>query len=88
MLAEGIASVAGISDLDPTRVRTDFVIFRVPDRTAFLDAIEREGVLMVPWGSHEVRAVTHYGVGRADVARAIDVVAAVMRRASAVAVPS
>jgi threonine aldolase len=88
MLAEGIVSVPGISHLDPTRVRTDFVIFRVPDRAAFLDAIEREGVLMVPWGSHEVRAVTHYGVGRADVARAIDVVAAVMRRASAVAVPS
>ena len=85
MLAEGIASLPGISGLDPTRVRTDFVIFRVPDRTAFLDAIEREGVLMVPWGSHEVRAVTHYGIGRTDVARAIDAVARVMR--STVRVP-
>ena len=87
-LAEGIASMPGISDLDPARVRTDFVIFRVPDRTAFLDAIEREGVLMVPWGNHEVRAVTHYGIGRTDVARAIDAVARVMRGAVPVAVAS
>ncbi|MET0771920.1 MAG: GntG family PLP-dependent aldolase [Candidatus Limnocylindrales bacterium] len=88
MLAEGIASVPGISDLDPTRVRTDFVIFRVPDRVAFLDAIEREGVLMVPWGNHAVRAVTHYGVGKADIAHTIDVVARVMRGAVPVAVAS
>jgi threonine aldolase len=88
MLAEGIASLPGISGLDPTRVRTDFVIFRVPDRAAFLDAIEREGVLMVPWGNHEIRAVTHYGIVRSDVARVIDVVARVTRAAVPVAVAS
>ncbi len=88
MLAEGIASVPGVSHLDPTRVRTDFVIFRVPDRTAFLDAIAREGVLMVPWGNHDVRAVTHYGIGRTDVQRVIDVVTRVMRDAEPVAVAS
>jgi threonine aldolase len=88
MLADGIASVPGVSHLDPTRVRTDFVIFRVPDRTAFLDAIAREGVLMVPWGNHDVRAVTHYGIERTDVQRVIDVVARVMRDAEPVAVAS
>jgi threonine aldolase len=88
MLAEGIASVPGVSHLDPARVRTDFVIFRVPDRTAFLDAIAREGVLMVPWGNHDVRAVTHYGIERTDVERVIDVVARVMRDAEPVAVAS
>ena len=43
---------------------------------------------MVPWGNHEVRAVTHYGIGRTDVARAIDAVARVMRGAVPVAVAS
>jgi threonine aldolase len=87
-LAAGIASVPGISGLDPSRVRTDFVIFRVPDRTAFLDAIEREGVLMVPWGDHEVRAVTHYGIDGSDVARAVEAVARVMRDLVPVAMAS
>lgn len=87
-LAEGIVSVPGISDLDPERVRTDFVIFRVPDRAAFLDAIEREGVLMVPWGNHEVRAVTHYGIGRAEVERTIDVVAQALRDVAPIPVAS
>jgi threonine aldolase len=88
ILAEGIASVPGITDLDPARVRTDFVIFRVPDRLAFLGALEREGVLMVPWGDHEVRAVTHFGIGRTDIARAIEAVRRVMLDAAPLAVAS
>lgn len=87
-LARGIASLPAVSGLDPDRVVTDFVIFRVPDRTAFLDALAREGVLMVPWGNHEVRAVTHYGIERADVDRAIDVVARALRSTAPVAVAS
>lgn len=79
LLAQGIAAVPGISGLDPARVATDFVIFRVPDRAAFLEALGREGVLMVPWGNHEVRAVTHYGIEREDVERTIEIVARVQR---------
>jgi threonine aldolase len=49
--------------LDPGRVRTNFVLFRVDrDRTAFLDALARRGVLMVAYPHDQVRAVTHYGV--------------------------
>lgn len=88
ILAEGIVRIPGITGLDPTRVATDFVIFRVPDRTSFLDALAREGVLMVPWGNHEVRAVTHFGIERGHVERAIEVVARVRRSAGPVAIAS
>ena len=78
-LAEGIADLEGIESpggiaqpapgrLDPGRAVTDFVIFRVArDRGAFLDALEARGVLMVPYTHGTIRAVTHYGVERADV---------------------
>lgn len=79
LLAQGLVGVAGVSGLDPARVATDFVIFRVPDRAAFLDALAHEGVLMVPWGNHEVRAVTHYGIEREHVQRTVDAVARVLR---------
>ncbi|MBX3028520.1 MAG: low specificity L-threonine aldolase [Chloroflexi bacterium] len=72
-LADGLAAIPGIEGLDPDRVRTDFVIFRVPDRTGFLDALAREGVLMVPWGREEVRAVTHHGIEIHHVDRAVEV---------------
>lgn len=85
LLAEGIAAVPAVFGLDPARAVTDFVIFRVPDRAAFLDGLAREGVLMVPWGSHEVRAVTHYGIERADVGRTIEVVARVLQGVGPVA---
>jgi threonine aldolase len=70
-LADGLASVPGISDLDPSRVRTNFVIFRVPDRRAFLAAMEREDVLFVPYAHGRIRAVTHLGIERADIDRVV-----------------
>ena len=73
-LAEGLASMDGISDLDPTRVRTNFVFFRVERREAFLDALAAEGVLMIAYPhTRWVRAVTHYGVDASDIDRTIDV---------------
>jgi threonine aldolase len=88
LLARGLHGLPGVDGLDPSRVATDFVIFRVPDRAAFLDALAREGVLMIAWGGHEVRAVTHYGIERSDVERAVDVVARVLRASTSVAVAS
>ncbi len=78
-LAEGLADLDGVESpggaaqpapgrLDPSRARTDFVIFRVArDRDAFLAALEARGVLMVPYANGTIRAVTHYGVDAADV---------------------
>jgi threonine aldolase len=80
-LAEALADIPGVLSpggtaqpagerLDPERVRTNFVLFRVErDREAFLAALERRGVLMVAFMPHngQIRAVTHYGVERTDV---------------------
>jgi threonine aldolase len=78
-LAEGLADLAGIASpggiaqpepgrLDPSRVRTNFVVFRVDrDRAAFLDALRARGVLMVEYPHGTVRAVTHHGVTAADI---------------------
>ena len=44
-LADGLAGIPGVRDLDPARVRTDFVLFRVADRAAFVDGMAaRRGV--------------------------------------------
>jgi threonine aldolase len=87
-LADELASMPGIVGLDPERVRTNFVLFRVlrdgsdptesattPEahrlRQAFLDALAQDGVLMVPYSHGQIRAVTHYGIDRADIDRTV-----------------
>jgi threonine aldolase len=80
-LAEELAGIPGVISpggtaqpadgrLDPARIRTNFVLFRVErDREAFLAALERRGVLMIAFMPHngQIRAVTHYGIERSDV---------------------
>ncbi|HEY3524287.1 MAG TPA: GntG family PLP-dependent aldolase [Candidatus Limnocylindrales bacterium] len=78
-LAEGLAELDGIESagdiaqpgtgrLDPRRVRTNFVVFRVAgDRAAFLDALRASGVLMVEYPHGQVRAVTHHGITADDI---------------------
>ncbi len=80
-LAAALADIPGIQSpgeaaqptegrLDPGRVRTNFVLFRVErDREAFLAALERRGVLMLSFMPHngQIRAVTHYGIDRSHV---------------------
>ncbi len=82
-LAEALASMEGIvgaggtaqpepGPLDPGRVRTNFVLFRVErDRAALLEALRARDVLMVEYPHGQVRAVTHYGVTAADIEIAI-----------------
>jgi threonine aldolase len=87
-LAEALADMDGIvaaggtaqptnetnpGPLDPTRVRTNFVLFRVErDRAAFLAALEARGVVMVAYPHGQVRAVTHYGITASDIETTID----------------
>jgi threonine aldolase len=87
-LAEELADIPGVISpggtaqptgerLDPKRVRTNFVLFRVErDREAFLAALERRGVLMISFMPHngQIRAVTHYGVERSDIEATIGAV--------------
>jgi threonine aldolase len=90
-LAEAIAGLDGIRSpgdiaqpgdglLDPGRVRTNFVLFRVArDRAAFLDALVARGVVMVAYPHGQVRAVTHYGITADDIERTIGAVAGALR---------
>ena len=68
--------------LDPARVATNFVIFKVaggiPRRTRFLDALEKRGVLMVAYTHGQIRAVTHYGIGDDEITKTIAATAAAL----------
>jgi threonine aldolase len=89
-LAEGLAAVDGIRSaggiaqpgdgpLDPDRVTTNFVLFRVAgDRHRFIEALRNEGVLMDEYPHGQVRAVAHYGFGSADIDRTIAAVRAAL----------
>ncbi|HET7030687.1 MAG TPA: GntG family PLP-dependent aldolase [Candidatus Limnocylindrales bacterium] len=82
-LAELLAEVPGVrspgdiaqpgaddAPLDPSRVATNFVLFRVAgDRTAFIDACRARGVLL-DWYPHEqIRAATNRNVSADDIPR-------------------
>lgn len=102
-LADGLAGMPGIADLDPARVRTNFVIFRVRPaggaprsggspqpslRAAFLDALSQEGVLMVEYPHDQVRALTHYGIEAGHVDRVVEAVRASVTRIGAAPPPA
>ena len=58
--------------LDPGRVATNFVLFKVDrDRAAFLDALRARNVLMVEYAHGQVRAVTHHDISTDDIETAI-----------------
>ena len=78
-LAEGLAGLDGITSaggiaqpgegpLDPDRVRTNFVLFRVEgDRRAFIDALRARNVLMDEYAHGQIRAATHHDVSATDI---------------------
>jgi threonine aldolase len=89
-LAEGLADLDGIvspgdiaqpesGPLDPGRVRTNFVMFKVlGDRAAFVAALRARGVLMAEYPHGQVRAVTHHGISAADIDTAVGAVKAAL----------
>jgi threonine aldolase len=91
-LANALASLPGIrspgdiaqpSDgpLDPERVVTNFVLFRVAgDRAAFVDACANEGLLLDLFPHDQVRAATHHGIDAQAIDRAEAIIAAALRQ--------
>ena len=86
VLAEALTNMKGVISpghnaqpegdrLDPNRVVTNFVIFKIEGglkrREKFLDELEKRGVLMVAYTHGQIRAVTHYGVDEADIQKVI-----------------
>jgi threonine aldolase len=79
ILAEGAAALPGVV-LDPPRVDTNIVVFRMPAVAAaeeFVEALARRGVLVSNFGEGRLRVVTHYGITAADCRDAVKVMARV-----------
>lgn len=77
ILAEGLANIYGVC-IDPARVQTNIVIFELDPATgwtsaSFQAALKERGVLLSLSGTR-LRAVTHYGITRADVERALSII--------------
>ena len=81
-LAQGIAEIPGLA-LDPTAVRTNIVFFDFQGKgttaTEYEAALRERGVWMLALGPGRLRAVTHYGIERADVEQALSIMAQVMK---------
>ena len=78
-LADGLAAIDGIS-IDPGRVETNIVAFDLLPGVrgeSFRDACTGEGLRISAYGGNwqKCRMVTHYGLDRADVDAAIDIIA-------------
>lgn len=87
-LAEGLAAMDGIVGLEPTRVRTNYVVFGLRDRhgqeplevrAQLLAELERRGVLCVPYSRGRIRALTHIDVAAGDVDRVLDAMLGALR---------
>ena len=83
MIAEAIAALPGLA-IDLSLVQTDIVVFEITRKdlspTEFLGRLADQGVKMGPFpGTTKIRAVTHYGITRADTETAI----AALRKAMA-----
>src|SRR5262245_11139054 len=82
VLAEvpGVISPGGIAQpapgrLDPARVTTNFVLFKVErERRAFIEALKARNVLMDEYAHGQVRAATHHDVGADDIGTVIQAV--------------
>jgi len=85
LLGEAIADIPGLA-IDPATVMSNIVIYDVATpkiAPAELSArLRAEGVLINPIEGRKMRAVTHYGIERADVEQAIGALQRVMNEAA------
>ena len=89
-LAEGLAGLRGITSaggiaqpgggpLDPDRVRTNFVLFRVSgDQRAFIAALRARDILVEEYAHGQIRAATHHDVSAIDIETTVAAVSAVL----------
>lgn len=79
-LADGLAELPGITGLDPARVTTNYVVFKIQPRAgqdptaaraAFMSELALRGVAYIEYVAGSVRALTHYGIDRGDIERAL-----------------
>jgi threonine aldolase len=101
-LAELLAAVPGVrspgdiaqpgpddAPLDPSRVRTNFVLFRVAgDRAAFLAATEARGVRFDAYPHGQVRAALNNGIAATDIERIVTVIADALEEGGSAGTPT
>jgi threonine aldolase len=87
-LAEGLAAMEGVTDLDPARVRTNYVVFGLRERSdrrplevraGVLAELEHRGVLCIPYSHGRIRALTHAGIESRDIDRVLDAMLGALR---------
>ena len=80
LLAEGLAELDGITGLDPGRVTTNYIVFKARERPGqsalvaraeLMTEMRRRGVECIEYTHGHIRALTHYGIDRADIERAL-----------------
>lgn len=78
VLARGLAEIPGL-EINPVEVETNIVVFSIikPQLTPaeLADRARARGLLMLPFGPTQMRAVTHLDVDRAQVERAVGIIA-------------
>jgi threonine aldolase len=84
--AEGLANMRGVR-IEPQRVQTNIVIFELDPATgwtsvAFQETLKARGVLL-SLSETRLRAVTHYGITRDDIERALNIIQQTLRSADA-----
>jgi threonine aldolase len=86
LLADGLSRLPGIELRGLPQ--TNIVIWTVADpaitERSFITALAQEGVRVAELGKGRIRAVTHYGIGREEIERAVDAAARAVARCRAV----
>jgi len=76
-LVEGLAGITGVS-VDPKSVKTNIVYIDITHNDVssndLADRLSQEGVLLLPTGPRQMRAVTNYHITADDVEYAVGVI--------------
>lgn len=85
LLAEGIAACPGLT-VDLNSIETNMVIFQFDEKHKnqitpehLTELLIKEGVLVLPLDHKSIRAVTHYGIERQDIERAVSAINTAMK---------
>ena len=83
IVSAGDIAQPGDGPLDPDRVVTNFVLFRVErDRPSFIDACAARDLLLDQFPHQQVRAATHLGITASDIDRTIEIIRAALAETS------
>jgi len=94
-LAEGLAEMDGIVDIDPATIITNYLVFGLRPRpgqdvlearTAFMAETGSRGLAYIQYPGGRVRALTHYGIEAGDIEQALDITRASLTAAGLAAV--